>query len=279
MGLTFVLKNADFSEKNLGQITLKDIGDVAQSTLDILESYGSKSFTNNQIVEIDNFLVGIKNLSFYNKITHMVIPILSPIDDVDKDLSTDFPFFNSNCAYDIITGTRIACNGFNGYVDNRGLTRTSKSVGYEPRLELTSNRTLDVEKLTIGCVSTQNLPHQCDYMYNVDSKNTDATTIQFGGTIEGKKLGDYSDINLPKIVTASITDTSIRGAVNGFSVTPVFYSKPIYNGNTRSTKELLVVDSDSSISLFFICEDYSMSLGEQQILQTLMKKLIDAIWD
>lgn len=118
--MIFVATNADASALNLGKISIKTIEDVSQETYDVIVAYGNKSFTDDQIIAIDDFLIQLKNLPTYNKFSYCVLPILAP----------ETPFLNDNSAwkdtnpcYDIINKERLTPTGMNGYINNHGVIK------------------------------------------------------------------------------------------------------------------------------------------------------------
>ncbi len=78
--MIFIASNADASANNLGKLSIKSIEDVSQHTYDVIEAYGNKSFTDDQIIAIDDFLLTFEN--YKSKIDCAIIPILGIEEDI-----------------------------------------------------------------------------------------------------------------------------------------------------------------------------------------------------
>lgn len=72
--MIFVATGANASENNLGKISIKNIGDVSQNTYDVIVDCGNKSFTDDEIIAIDDFLIILNG--YIEKIDSAIIPIL-----------------------------------------------------------------------------------------------------------------------------------------------------------------------------------------------------------
>jgi hypothetical protein len=86
--MIFIAKGADASANNLGQISIKTIDDVLQSTLDLITEFGSKTFTDEQIIGLDTFLVDFNAWSSKSKVKIQILPILLP--NANGLLNSDF---------------------------------------------------------------------------------------------------------------------------------------------------------------------------------------------
>ena len=107
-----VLKGADFSANNLGQINIS--GDARTQTMTML-GYFHKTFTKEQRIAIDEFVAKLQDLGIWDKITNLYLPIIAT-DRTDA-------MFNLKQTYGS-TGKTVdtALNTIYGISDGKGLT-------------------------------------------------------------------------------------------------------------------------------------------------------------
>lgn len=96
--MIFIATTANASANNLGKISVKNIDDISTETINLLAYFG-KSWTDEQKVEIDNFLETFSLASWKSKIKHLIMPILAPETNSITNGSTN------KLAYNLITGT------------------------------------------------------------------------------------------------------------------------------------------------------------------------------
>ena len=120
--MIFVASQADASALNLGKISIKTINDVSQETYDVIAAYGNKSFTDDQIIAIDDFLIAFNNASWKSKVKRLIIPLLSN-DNNNPTVSTNGVSYEN--LYDIVTkeaGKLASGAGTNGDTGSPAIT-------------------------------------------------------------------------------------------------------------------------------------------------------------
>ena len=98
--MIFVASQADASALNLGKISIKTIEDVNQETYDVIKAYGNKSFTEDQIIALDDFLMAFNNASWKSKVKRLIIPVLGNDNNSPTANSKGVSYEN---LYDIVT--------------------------------------------------------------------------------------------------------------------------------------------------------------------------------
>lgn len=95
--MIFVASQADASALNLGKISIKTIDDVSQDTYDVIAAYGNKSFTDDQIIAIDDFLLVFDK--YKEKITCAILPIIG----IEETYQVPATPSRLKCTYDLIS--------------------------------------------------------------------------------------------------------------------------------------------------------------------------------
>lgn len=274
--MIFVATQADASANNLGKVSIKTIEDVSQETYDVITAYGNKSFTDDQIIAIDDFLVQLKNLSTYSRFTYFILPILSP--ETEKgDTGTDTFWNDTNPCYDIISKKRYSADGFNGYITKHGL-RSYKSSSNTARVYFSSGMQVDCINLTAGVCLKYNSP---DFFIN-NTRNkatfgasTKQTTIRFNTEI--------TDDVIPVVTTISRTTTEAHGVRNG-EIGDVTFNSEHYLGETYTLRKLLesaygTTENDgATVSFMFLCSGYGMNEQELIDINNICLNLMKALW-
>lgn len=272
--MIFVASQADASVLNLGKVVIKTINDVSQETYDVIAAYGNKSFTDDQIIAIDDFLIQLKNLPTYNKFSYCVLPILAP----------ETPFLNDNSAwtdtnpcYDIINKVRLTPNGYNGYIEKHGL-RKGATYGNPSRIQLTEPLSVNPSIFTMGIcgsINSQDLGH---LMASVASSKR----IQFGASDKSMIVKCDKAIveGLPVVGIGSRSTTEVHGVMNGIVGV---YSESIiepYTANPYSLKYAASTfyPSDDACSFVFFCKDYMMTEEELLAVNKIFYDLMVALW-
>lgn len=283
--MIFVAKNADASANNLGKISIKSIDDVSQETYDVIKAYGNKSFTDDQIIAIDDFLIGLRMHPAYSHITFFIAPILSP-EVAHGSLDSDTVFTNTNVSYDLISKKSLPVSGFNGYVDKHGL-RCWKQVGNPARIYFNQEKepiTLNRKILTVGtCLKSRS----GDYGFGGFIFNRG---IQFGA-VNNVTSAEFDKVILddsePIFTVGSRNETECIGIRNGVKSTNVKFMEEPYNGDTsQETFALQTIgletedplSASTPISLHFLCNGYSMTEDELMKMNDICYPLLKALW-
>lgn len=95
--MIFVASQADASALNLGKISIKTINDVSQNTYDVIAAYGNKSFTDDQIIAIDDFL------SVFDKYKEKITCAILPIIGIEETYQVPANSSKLKCTYDLIS--------------------------------------------------------------------------------------------------------------------------------------------------------------------------------
>lgn len=95
--MIFVATQADASALNLGKISIKTIEDVSQETYDVIAAYGNKSFTDDQIIAIDDFL------SVFDKYKEKITCAILPIIGIEETYQVPTASSKLKCTYDLIS--------------------------------------------------------------------------------------------------------------------------------------------------------------------------------
>lgn len=92
--MILVLKEADFSANNLGQVSIKTIDDVSPETLEIVSAMGRYvvGTDDDKIIALDDFIETFDAFSGKSKVEHIYIPIAAE--------STEKASATSKCFYD-----------------------------------------------------------------------------------------------------------------------------------------------------------------------------------
>lgn len=276
--MIFVASQADASALNLGKVSLKSINDVSQETYDVIAAYGNKSFTDDQIIAIDDFLTGLRNHPAYSHITAFILPILSPETEIE-DPNTDKKFTNTKVSYDLISKSILPVSGYNGYVDKHGL-KCYKNAGKMPCVFFINNSNVGINKKVITVGYNLKLPRL--YNFAVISNEDDA--LQFGAVDKisiakfNKKVSDDLE---PIFTCGSRNDTEMHAVRNGelpiyISFNPEVYSEEIYSTNTFVESNRIEIGLP--ISMYFLCNGYMMTEDELMKMNNICLPLLQALW-
>lgn len=278
--MIFVSKNADASANNLGKISIKSIDDVSQETYDVIAAYGNKSFTDDQIIAIDDFLIGLRKHPAYSHITAFVVPILSQ-ETKPGSSDSDTKFTNTNVSYDLISKKSLPVDGYDGYVDKHGLI-CWKTVGNPARIYFNQEKediTLNRKVLTVGkcLISMAGEYGFGGFVYE--------NGVQFGA-VDNVTSATFdkviSDDSEPVFTVGSRNDTECIGIRNGVKSTNVKFVEEPYNGDTSQERFFITSRYDNGkkfpISLAFLCNGYSMSEEELMQMNDICYPLLKALW-
>lgn len=281
--MKIVLRGADFTANNIGQISLKDISDISQETLDVLAFYG-KDWTDNQKLAIDDFLIRLKAHSAYSYIDYMIAPILVP-EEIMPDPSVDLVFKNSKIGYDLISKTVIGSTaGYNSYINKYGLAPMYKKAGQPARVDHVNILSENKQIYTFGL---------CGYFGYIKDYTLRVSDSDYAsGAVNLISLVDITEPTLsdlqPRIVVGARNASTMRAVKNGvYNGTPKEFCSDVYNGNTYTGKEICsaTVYSETSVatinhttSLFFYCSGYMMTEQELKDMESLCRNFILALW-
>lgn len=279
--MIFVAKNLDASNNNLGKVPIKGIEDVSRETYEIIGAYGNKSFTDDQIIAIDDFLIGLKSLSTYSKFTFFILPILAP-QTSKGSLDKDTKWTDTNPCYDIIHKERLQALGFNGYVDKHGL-KVYKEAGVPAAISFNEPISLNTETLTVGaCINPDRMQFVAT-MYETSSNNKTASAF---GAVEKKTtiIYDIAPLESEDICVTTMSRNSseaygVRNNIEGHIETSV--NEP-YRSNPYSLQKISTWGIDTTItsvlSFMFICNNYMMNEEELKEINKLCYDLMVALW-
>lgn len=156
--MIFIATGADATGKSIGDaISIKGIEDVQQSTLDLIQDFGGKSFTDEKIVAIDDFMLWFNGLSYKSKIKIAVPSFLIPSANglLPADLSTGSPYLKNlaDLNTELIPAlTTVSVNygligvGNNGYVLQNA---SEDGAGNQGTLWSNTNFSFDVSAMNI----------------------------------------------------------------------------------------------------------------------------------
>lgn len=274
--MIFLASQADASALNLGKVSIKTINDVSQETYDVIAAYGNKSFTDDQIIAIDDFLTALRNHPAYSHITAFILPILSP-ETEPGDPNTDKEFTNNKVSYDLISKSNLPVVGYNGYVDKHGL-RCYKKVGNPASVLFKNSSNVDINKKVITVGVSLTIPPLYNYAVIVNNG------IQFGAADKAsparfdKKVS--SDLE-PIFTCGSRNDTEMHAVRNGelpigISFNPEVYSEEIYSTNIFVVSNIR--ETSFPISMYFLCNGYMMTEDELMKMNNICLPLLQALW-
>lgn len=274
--MIFIASKADASALNLGKISIKTINDVSQETYDVIAAYGNKSFTDDQIIAIDDFLIQLKNLPTYSRFSYCVLPILAPETPFLNDNSV---WTDTNPCYDIINKVRLTPNGYNGYVDKHGIR---KGANYGNPVVIMNSPALSVNPsiftMGIGEYINQNL---IGYIMNVERK---AKLIQFGAADKAMpiRINEAITEGLPCVSVGSRNETEVHAVMNGKVGSYNGEIKEPYATNPFNMENAAAVNysklEENVCSFVFFCKDYMMTEEELLRVNKIFYDLMKALW-
>lgn len=271
--MIFVALQADASALNLGKISIKSIDDVSQETYDVIAAYGNKSFTDDQIIAIDDFLTELKNLPTYSRFSYCVLPILAPETPFLNDNS---PWKDTNPCYDIINKVRLTTNGYGGYIDKHGLKKGS-TYGNPARIKSTQPLSVNPSVFTMGIGSHCN---HIDLGYLM-SFNKQLKAVTFGAADKAMFLRCDEAIieGVPVVATGARSTTEVHGVINGVVGT---YNGEILEPYTENPYSMNFFASATypgdACSFVFFCKDYMMTEEELLAVNKIFYRLMKALW-
>lgn len=274
--MIFVATNADASALNLGKISIKTIEDVCQETYDVIEAYGNKSFTDDQIIAIDDFLIQLKNLPTYSRFSYCVLPILAPTTPFLNDNST---WKDNNPCYDIINKKRLTPGGYNGYVDNHGIR---KGAQYGNPVIIQNNPSLSINP----SIFTMGIGEYVDqssmgYIMSINRRNK---TVSFGASdkVMIVKCTEAITEGLPCVGVGSRNATEVHGVINGKvgsysgKINEPYATNPF---NMEKAATANYSDTEENVCSFvFFCKDYMMTEEELIAVNKIFYDLMVALW-
>ena len=274
--MIFVASQADASALNLGKISIKTINDVSQETYDVIAAYGNKSFTNDQIIAIDDFLIQLKNLPTYSRFSYCVLPILAP----------ETPFLNDNSAwkdtnpcYDIINKVRLTPNGYNGYVDKHGIRKGAK---YGDPVVIKNSPALSVNP-SIFTMGIGEFIDQLSMGYIMTAIRK-AKTIQFGAADKEMPIYINEAITegLPCVSVGSRNETEVHAVMNckvgsySGEIKEPYATNPFNMVNAAAITYSAL--EETVCSFVFFCKDYMMTEEELLAVNKIFYDLMVALW-
>lgn len=274
--MIFVASQADASALNLGKISIKTINDVSQETYDVIAAYGNKSFTDDQIIAIDDFLIQLKNLPTYSRFSYCVLPILAP----------ETPFLNDNSiwkdtnpCYDIINKVRLTPDGYNGYVDKHGI---KKGANYGKDVAIKNSPALSINPLIFTMGIGEYIDHYpMGYIMMAERK---LKIIQFGASDKAMTVRINEEITegLPCVSVGSRNETEVHAVMNGKVGSYNGEIKEPYATNPFSMVNAAAVNYDDQkenvCSFVFFCKDYMMTEEELLVVNKIFYDLMKALW-
>lgn len=283
--MIFIATKADASARNLGRISIKTIDEVSQDTFDVIASYGGKSFTDDQIIAIDDFLTNLKSMSCYSKFTYFVLPILSPKTS-KGDLSTDTAWRDNNPCYNIIGGTKLTPRGNNGYIHQHGLS-CYKVAGVTALIANTDSSTFNknTETYTEGACGIINIQDSV----TLNAEINDLKPKIMIGSQDKTTAFTFGDLiinnNTPAVFTVSRNSSEAHAVCNGVVGSTSDPVKDPYRGNPVNTYIVCGTNAVSSsdewkniISCYFLCNGYMMNEEEIKYVNSICFDLMKALW-
>lgn len=274
--MIFVATNADASALNLGKISIKTIEDVSQETYDVIAAYGNKSFTVDQIIALDDFLIQLKNLSTYSRFSYCVLPILAPTTPFLNDNSA---WKDSNPCYDIINKVRLTPGGYNGYVDNHGI---KKGAQYGNPVIIQNNPSLSVNPSIFTMGVGEGIDQaSMGYLMNVNRKSK---TVSFGAIDKAMAVNCKEAITegLPCVGVGSRNTTEVHAVMNGKVGIYSSEIKEPYATNPYNMGKAAAITYSASeenvCSFVFFCKDYMMTEEELLAVNKIFYDLMVALW-
>ena len=280
--MIFVASQADASALNLGKVSIKTINDVSQETYDVIAAYGNKSFTDDQIIAIDDFLISLKNLSIYSKFSYCVLPILAPETPFLNDNST---WKDTNPCYDIVNKERLTPNGYNGYVSKHGIVKGA-TYGKSVLIQLNKALSINPSIFTLG-IGGHNNQVNIGYIMNAiaSSNETEKPIVQFGAA--DKAMNVTCDEAIPKgspfVAIGSRNTSEVHAVMNGNVGVYTGEIKEPYTANPYTLQNAAAVIYDTTIPenpcyFTFFCKDYMMTEEELLKVNKIFYDLIVALW-
>lgn len=269
--MIFVASQADASALNLGKVSIKTIDDVSQETYDVIAAYGNKSFTDDQIIAIDDFLIQLKNLPTYNKFSFCVIPILAPETPFLGDNSV---WRDTNPCYDIINKERLIPDGYGGYIKKHGVTKGS-NYGKPVYMKFAEPLSINPSIFTIGVglyINSMELGYIINPLPSMKQINSGASDKSMAIKFDTELTG------VPVVSTLSRNETEIHGVMNDKVGSFTGEVKGPYVTNPYDLKYAISVNTDQLCALTFFCKDYMMTEEELLEVNKIFQNLMEALW-
>ena len=116
--MIFLAKGMDASANNIGKVSIKTIGDVAESTKTILRTYGG-TYSDDQVIAMDDFMDSVT--TYGDKIKSLILPFLAPQSDTRINFGTLTPKMYDIIGNDNRSVTAALTNGAQFVVNNGGV--------------------------------------------------------------------------------------------------------------------------------------------------------------
>lgn len=117
--MILVLKEADFSANNLGQVSIKTIDDVSPETLEIVSAMGRYvvGTDDDKIIALDDFIEAFDAFSGKSKVEHIYIPVAA--ESTEKASATSKCFYDfKNKRFSTSSDIKIDINDNRGFIKN-----------------------------------------------------------------------------------------------------------------------------------------------------------------
>lgn len=273
--MIFVASQADASALNLGKVS---INDVSQETYDVIAAYGNKSFTDDQIIAIDDFLIQLKNLPTYNKFSYCVLPILAPETTFLNDKSY---WKDKNPCYDIINKVRLTPTGYDGYVSKHGIVKGS-SYGNPVSIQLNTALSINPSIFTLG-IGGHNNQGSIGYIMDAGVNTNRNPSVQFGAA--DKAMVVKCDAVIPEgspfVAIGSRNATEVHAVMNGNVGVYTGEIKEPYATNPYTLQNAAAVQYFTIVRecyFTFFCKDYMMTEEELLKVNKIFYDLMVALW-
>lgn len=218
--MIFIATGADASANNLGKISIKSVSEIAADTLTKLNFFG-KTWTDDQKIALDDFLVAFNAASWNSKVKVMSIPILLPTQN--KVLSTTIAATGSKFRKNIVDWNNDLTPVSSFILDGYGYVGVSQN----------------------GIVLQNNLVDGTIY----NNVNLGIKTTSFGITNKAMHYGVYykssskfraGSASYTEVLISSSTTSDFGTAYNSISVS--------VNNAKLPKKQLLIMNGDVTIA-------------------------------
>lgn len=215
------LKGADFSANNIGKIDI--IREITSDTKNLLSNF-SKTFTDEQMFAVQDFISGLKDNGIWSSIGKLYIPVMCGS--------------LSECGYNLKTGKNDVTFGLDYVWSNKGLKLAPTSTNYwatSAKIKINGSQ----QNLHIGAYNTDSLAGitQTEPIYGCSLTDDNKTTIQFGITankafslktdnsanvsVGALTSADFDAKSLKMVVQSTLGNFGVIGAFTGEYFTPI----------------------------------------------------------
>ena len=260
--MIFVAKKADYSEGNIGFVTVKTINDVDKSTFELINRLGGKYLVgtdDEKIIALDTFLGVLNSASWKSKIVNLVIPIAGKEETLTGESA---PELSNIVSSDI--GIRVDNLGDrqNVYNTDKGLTAEYLNPGtvhkelYVTKYGNFTNK--NVHCLTYG-TGLRSLGDSSDAQLSINTNSVGFVKI-------GSKM-DIKDIKSPKLLGASMTSEGTSLYADDSEIGTINTDYSVSSAGTTMINQMLFSRTPKKGESYIAFASYGYSFTETEFAE------------